>query len=134
MPKLTLLLMTIFSMLGSSLVLGGTTEYKCTVETEINTKNKSFIENSVFTGELFTVNRVTGLIKGELVSDKGYDKSIVLHPGDSKNGFKVISYAYLDLPETKANIQYLYINSYDKTDKKAFLYHNGLFLLTGYCL
>ena len=121
-------------MLGSSLTLGGTTEYKCTVETEINTKNRSFIENSVFAGESFTVNRVTGLIKGKLVSNKNSDKRSVIHPGDLKNGFKVISYSYLDQMKTKANARYLYVNSYEKTHKKSFVFHDGLHLLTGNCI
>lgn len=134
MLKITTLFTAIFSLFSCSIAFSGATEYTCIVENEVNTKNKSFIEDSVYAGSSFSVNRSTGLITGQLISDRGYDKSIVMHPGDSKNAFKVISYAYLDLMETKANIQYIYIASYDKASKKPFVYHNGLFLLSGYCL
>lgn len=114
--------------------LGETFEYKCKVETEIDIQKRLFLSNKVFTGSTFTVNRSTGEIHGDLISDTGYDKTTVIHPGDDMNALKIISFAYLDQKRTQSNTQYLYIQTYTKKAQKPFIYHNGLFLLTGYCL
>jgi len=101
-------------------------DYRCVVTSRISAGEESLavkkMQDKVYLGQEFTVERRTGLMAG-ILKNSYFTKPQVIDSGSRDNAFKVIN--SLRLEEglgSGTNIYALTINEYESSDKKTFVF------------
>lgn len=106
--------------------------YKCTVNSSGALKDNGDISPSDFSkmqvGKEFVVDKGTGRIKGGLSNDNAFGEPQVLDYGSSEQAFKVIT-----IYKPMTTVKYLYIQEFNKSEKKPFMYIDGGYIYYGLC-
>lgn len=111
-------------------------DYRCVVARRISAGQETLafkkMNENIFIGKEFTVERQTGLMAGVL-KFSSFTKPHVIDSGSVDNSFKVIASVGANEGLGGTSIYALTINEYERSDKKAFVFLESDIVYLGTC-
>ena len=118
-------------------VAAGQYDYNCTINFDYQpTKNGELTQNNkIFQGDTFHVDRATGLILGDAITNSSYPNKVVIDKGSmGKQAFKAVWFSN-EVYGTNGgrNAEYLTIHEFENATEKPFVYVSGSRVFSGVC-
>lgn len=135
MKKLKSALIVFISILSSS-VYAGPYSYSCVIEKDYLLSNNGSLsaDHVLYSGFEFNVDRSSGHVLGDVISNASYANKIVLDAGSDQQAFKAIWFSKeFGGTNSGRNAQYLSVEEFEDGPSKPFVLVEGSRVLTGVC-
>lgn len=133
MDKIMRALLILTALFATSTTAYAIDAYKCAVSQTGDLQDSGEISESNFTrlsnGNEFVVDKGTGRIKGGLSNDNAFGQPQVLDYGSSEQAFKVLT-----VFKPNITINYLYIQEFNESEEKPFMFVSGSEIYSGKCV